>query len=88
MPVFSWKCRVSWTTRAPASSSAACRSISNRTARSTERSEFTFLVSVRVPHSAAPRGASEVFTSQRSDPSSIRTSDTSSARSRSRSSAT
>src|SRR5712691_13257074 len=41
-------------------------------ARSTERSEFTFLVSVLVPKCTEPRGASDVFTSQRSDPSSIR----------------
>ena len=40
----------------PASSTAACRSISYRTARSTERSELTFLVSVRVPHRPSPAG--------------------------------
>ena len=88
VPVSSWKCLVSWMIRPPESSTAACRSISYRTARSTERSELTFLVSVRVPHSAAPRGAIEVFTSQRSEPSSIRTSETPSERSRSRSSVT
>ena len=84
----SWKCLVSWMTRPPASNTAACRSISKCTARSTERSELTFLVSVRVPHWLAPRGASEVFTSQRSEPSSIRTSETPRERSRSRSSVT
>ena len=51
-PVDSSKCRVSWTTFSPASSTPACRVISYRTARSTERSEFTFLVSERVPSSA------------------------------------
>ncbi len=88
LPESSWKCRVSWMTRPPASSTAACRSISNRTARSTDRSELTFLVSVRVPQRPEPRGDSEVFTSARSEPSSIRTSETPSARSRSRSSVT
>ena len=47
VPVFSWKCLVSCLTRPSASSTAACRSISNSTARSTERSELTFLVSAR-----------------------------------------
>ena len=56
-PVSSWKCRVSWMIRPPASSTAACRRISERTARSTERSELTFFVSVRVPHSAARAGS-------------------------------
>jgi len=88
VPESSWKCLVSWMTRAPESSTAAWRSISNRTARSTERSELTFLVSVLVPQRPDPRGASEVFTSQRSEPSSIRTSETPSARTRSRSSVT
>lgn len=53
-------------------------------ARSTERNEFTFFVSVRVP-STLDRGFSDTFASQRSEPWSIRTSDTSSASSRSRS---
>ena len=88
MPESSWRCLVSWMTRPPASSTAACRSISNSTARWTERSELTFLVSVRVPHWLDPRGESETFTSQRSDPSSIRTSETPRERTRSRSSVT
>lgn len=53
-------------------------------ARSTERNEFTFFVSVRVPSDEDPDGFSETFASHRSDPWSIRTSDTSSASSRSR----
>src|SRR3712207_9024243 len=46
-PVSSCQCRVSCTTRPPASSSAAWRDTSWRTARSTDRSELTFLVSER-----------------------------------------
>ena len=88
VPVSSWKCLVSCTILLPLSSTPACRSISNLTARSTERSELTFLVSVLVPHVPEPRGAIEVFTSQRSEPSSMRTSETPSERSRSRSSVT
>ena len=61
--------------------------ISDRTARSTLRSELTFLVSVRVPHSS-PGRLSEVLTSQRSEPCSIRTSETPSERITSRSSVT
>ena len=61
--------------------------ISERTARSTERSELTFFVSVRVPH-GSPGRFSEVFTSQRSEPCSIRTSETPSERMMSRSSVT
>jgi len=45
-------------------------------ARSTLRSEFTFLVSVRSPNSVAPFGISETFASHRSEPCSIRTSET------------
>ncbi len=88
VPVASSKCRVSWTTLSPASSTPACRVISYRTARSTERSEFTFLVSERVPSTPESRGDSDRFTSQRSEPWSIRTSETPSARSRSRSAVT
>ena len=87
-PESSWKCRVSWMMRPPESSTNACRSISERTARSTERSELTFLVSVRVPQTPDPRTDSDVFTSHRSEPSSIRTSETPSVRSTSRSSVT
>ena len=88
VPVSSWKCLVSCTMRSPASSLAACLSISDLTARSTERSELTFFVSVLVPHCPDPAGAIDVLTSQRSEPCSIRTSDTPSARIRSRSSVT
>ena len=86
-PVSSWKCRVSWVIRPPAFEHAAWRMISDRTARSTLRSELTFFVSVRVPH-ASPGRLSEVFTSQRSEPCSIRTSETPSERMTSRSSVT
>jgi hypothetical protein len=88
VPLPSSKCRVSCTTFSPASSTPACRHISKRTARSTERSELTFLVSVRVPNSLDPFGMSDTFASQRSDPWSIRTSETARARSRSRSAVT
>ena len=87
-PLSSWKWRVSWTTRPPLSSTAAWRSISARTARSTDRSELTFLVSLRVPHSAAPRRFSDTFTSHRRLPCSIRTSEAPSERTTSRSSVT
>ncbi len=86
-PLSSWKWRVSWMIRAPDSSTLACRMISERTARSTLRREFTFLVSVLVPH-GSPGRLSEVFTSQRSEPCSIRTSETPSVRITSRSSVT
>ncbi len=82
------KCRVACRIDPPEVSTAACRCISKRTARSTLRSELTFLVSVRVPNSSAPLGISDTFASQRNEPWSIRTSETSSARSRSRSAAT
>ena len=49
---------------------------------------MTFFVSVRVPNSVASLAISDTFASQRSEPWSIRTSDTSSARSRSRSAVT
>ena len=96
MPVSSCQWRVSCRIGRPDVSTAACRCTSYRTARSTERSEFTFLVSVRVPNvcrgpsvsSPVSRGASERFTSQRSEPCSIRTSLTPRPSSRSRSCAT
>ena len=87
-PLSSWKCLVSWTTRPPRSSRSACRPISYRIARSTERSELTFFVSLRVPRIPEPAGESETLTSQRSEPCSIRTSLTPSERSSSRSSVT
>src|SRR5262249_60151374 len=83
-----WEGRAPGAPRPAPAGPAPCRSISNRTGRSADRSELTFLVSVLVPQAPEPRGASEVFTSQRSEPSSIRTSETSSARSRYRSSVT
>ena len=49
MPVSSCQCRVSCRIDRPEVSTAACRCTSYLTARSTERSELTFLVSVRVP---------------------------------------
>jgi hypothetical protein len=86
-PVFSWKWRVSWVMEPPASRIPFWRTISDCTARSTDRNELTFLVSVRVPH-GSPGRFSDVLTSQRSDPCSIRTSETSSERIRSRSAVT
>ena len=85
MPVSSCQCRVSCVTFPPDESTAACRQISYRNARSTERSELTFLVSVRRPYAVSPRGRSDTLASQRSEPCSIRTSETPSARIRSRS---
>ncbi len=84
----SWKCRVSCTIVPPDDSTAACRWISKRAARSTERSELTFLVSLRVPNLSAPFGISDRLTSQRIWPISMRASDTPSARMSSRSSRT
>ena len=49
-----------------------------------ERSELTFLVSVRVPSSDEPRRRSETFASQRTLPSSMRAFETPSAFTRSR----
>ena len=79
----------------PASSNPACREISYWMARCTERREFTFLVSVRVPSGTAScrgsrgsvptRARRERLASQRSDPCSIRASLTPRARIRSRS---
>ena len=87
-PVSSWKCRVSCFTFPPSSRISAWRTISPRTARSTERSEFTFFVSLRVPKVVAPIARSETLASQRSEPCSIFTSETPSERRMSRSSAT
>ena len=55
-------------------------------ARSTARSEFMFLTSIRVPNGSLPRGRRETFASTRIWPFSISASDTSMVRSRSRSS--
>ena len=63
--------RVSIVSDSPASSALACRSISNAIARSTERKEFMFLTSTRVPNSVAPRGRSDTFASTRIWPFSI-----------------
>src|SRR5215213_9249882 len=63
---------------------AAWRWISWRTARSTERIELTFFVSVRVPSFSAPRGRSETFASQRRLPRSMRASEMPRARTMSR----
>jgi hypothetical protein len=49
---------------------------------------LTFLVSLRVPQTPEPAGDSDTFTSQRSEPCSIRTSETPRPRSTSRSSVT
>ncbi|CAM5675269.1 hypothetical protein STENM36S_03274 [Streptomyces tendae] len=84
----SWKWRVSWMIVPPPFSTAACRWISKRAARSTERSELTFLVSLRVPNFSRPCGRSDRFTSQRIWPISMRASDTPRARMSSRSSRT
>lgn len=84
----SWKCRVSWMIVPPLLRTAACRWISKRAARSTDRSELTFFVSERVPNFSVPFGRSDRFTSQRICPISMRASDTPSALMTSRSSRT
>ena len=68
--------RVSCTTRPPASTSAAWRATSCWMARATLRKEFRFLISARVPSSAAPRGRMETLASQRSEPCSMLQSET------------
>ncbi len=88
MPLSSWKWRVSCTMVPPSPSTAACRWISKRTERSTLRSEFTFLVSLRVPNASLPCGRRDRFTSQRSCPISILASETPRVLISSRSSAT
>ncbi len=87
-PSSSWKCRVSCTIVPPEDSTAAWRWISKRAARSTERSEFTFFVSERVPNFSVPLGRSDRLTSQRIWPISMRASETPRALISSRSSAT
>ena len=76
VPSSSWKWRVSWTMVPPSVSTVAWRWISNRAARSTLRSELTFLVSERVPKVSVPCGRSDRLTSQRIWPLSIRASET------------
>ncbi len=84
----SWKWRVSWMIVPPDESTAAWRWISKRAARSTERSELTFFVSLRVPNFSVPFGRSDRLTSQRIWPISMRASETPRARMTSRSSRT
>ena len=85
-PVLGSKCSVSWLTVSPASSSAVWRSISALMPCITKRNEFMFLSSVFVPSSSEPLGRMETLASQRSDPSSMFTSETPSWRSVTRSS--
>src|SRR5699024_5229050 len=84
LPDSSWKCLVSWTIFSPASSRVAWRAISKRTARSIERKELTFFVSVRVPSGASGLSRRETLTSARTLPCSIRASETPRARKLSR----
>ena len=86
MPLRGSKCSVSWTTGSPASSSAVWRSISALMPCITKRNEFMFLSSVLVPSSSLPLGRMETLASQRSEPSSMFTSETPSWRSVTRSS--
>ena len=86
MPRSSSQPRVSWTRTSPASRARACRSISKAMARSTERNEFMFLTSIRVPKASVPTGRSETLASTRIWPSSIAASVAPMARSRRRSS--
>ena len=65
-PPASFHMRVSCLTRPPPARTAPCRRISWRSAASTERSELTFFVSVRVPSSVEPLGMRETLASQRS----------------------
>ena len=63
--------RVSIVSGSPASSAAAWRSISYAIARSTDRNEFMFLTSTRVPKASSPRSRSETFASTRIWPRSM-----------------
>ena len=55
--------------------SATWRSISWSMARTSDRSEFRFFTSHRVPNSAAPRVRTDTLASTRIEPSSMRPSD-------------
>ncbi|CAB4869266.1 unannotated protein [freshwater metagenome] len=74
--------------RSPCSKRDDCLIISPVTARSTDLSELTFLVSLLVPNFPLPIFASDKLTSHRSEPCSIFTSETSRPRKISRSAAT
>ena len=67
--------RVSWISGSPARRARVWRSISNAIARSTERNEFMFLTSTRVPNASVPTGRSETFASTRIWPFSSAASD-------------
>ena len=77
-PASSSQWRVSCRIGSPFSIAFVCRAISKFSARSIERTEFMFLISTFVPNPSCPTGRSEMFASQRSEPSSMRTSLTSS----------
>ena len=85
-PAAGSKCSVSCSTAPPASRIARWRSISAAIPRSRKRNEFMFFSSVLVPSSLEPAGRSDTFASARSEPSSMLTSLTPSARSVARSS--
>ena len=59
----------------PDSSRAIWRAASYSIARPSERSEFRFLISQRVPKASVPAGRTETLASTRMDPSSIRPSE-------------
>ena len=79
------KCSVSWLTVPPALTISSWRAISAFTPRSRKRKEFMFFSSVLVPSVASPAGRMDTLASQRSDPSSMFTSETPSWRSVTRS---
>ena len=76
-PESSSQWRVSCTIDSPFSNAFVWRAISKTSARSSERMEFMFLISTFVPNAVSPAGRSDTLASQRSDPSSMRTSLTS-----------
>ena len=87
-PLSSSQWRVSCTTLSPACVSVHWRSASYSIARNSDRNEFRFLISARVPNADDPGGRTDTLASIRSDPSSIFTSDTPTASSVARSSST
>ena len=81
------KCSVSWVDLVARSRTIATwRATSASIPRSRKRKEFMFLSSVLVPSSSLPSGRMDTLASQRSDPSSMFTSETPSWRSVTRSS--
>ncbi len=75
-PLTGSKCRVSCSISSPACRIAVWRAISALMPCITKRNEFMFLSSVFVPRPVEPTGRMETLASQRSEPSSMLTSET------------